>query len=94
MRAAAALLVGLTTAAAQQATNVSCSFSLQQSGLVDSCNWSLASVAQYGVRAWQLGIGLNSAWLGGPPRQHLPQPRTAKRDFRLDFTLAAQCGNP
>ena len=46
--------------------DTACMFNLQDTGLVDSCNYTV-DVTQYKVYPWAFNVGINSFWLGGPP---------------------------
>ena len=63
-----ASLVGEVVSSRQlgEVTDTDCMFNLQDTGLVDSCNWTV-DVTQYKVYPWDFNVGINSFWLGGPP---------------------------
>ena len=48
-------------------TEESCMFNLQDTGVVDTCNYTV-DVSQYKVYPWDFNVGINSYWLGGPSK--------------------------
>ena len=52
---------------ALRAADAVCKFSLMNTGNVDTCNYTV-DMTQYYVYSWEFNVGINSYWLGGPPK--------------------------